>query len=121
VLTIAASIAMLDLPFDAIVLGMGEDGHTASFFPDGDQLTAATDPKTDAIVLPMHARSAGEPRITLTLPALLDSRAIYLHIEGERKREVLETARYVAAANRSYPITAVLRNARTPLQVYWCP
>ncbi|MBN8888056.1 MAG: 6-phosphogluconolactonase [Rudaea sp.] len=119
--TIAASIAMLDLPFDALVLGMGEDGHTASFFPDSDGLANATDPKTDAIVLPIHARSAGEPRITLTLPTILDSRAIYLHIEGERKRSVLETARYVAATNRAYPISAVLRNARAPLQVFWCP
>ena len=118
---ISASIAMLDLPFDALVLGMGEDGHTASFFPDGDQLVDATDPKTDAIVLPMHARSAGEPRITLTLPTILDSRAIYLHVEGERKRDVLETARYVAASNRAYPITAVIRNARAPLKVFWCP
>ena len=118
---IAAGIAMLDLPFDALVLGMGDDGHTASFFPDADNLAAATDPKTDAIVLPIHARSAGEPRITLTLPTIIDSRAIYLHIEGERKRAVLETARYVAASNHAYPITAVIRNARAPLQVYWCP
>jgi len=121
VATIAASIAMLDLPFDALVLGMGDDGHTASFFPDADKLAEATDPKTQSIVLPMHARSAGEPRITLTLPVILDSRAIYLHIEGKQKNEVLETARYVAASNRAYPISAVLRNARTPLKVYWCP
>lgn len=121
VATIAANIALLDLPFDALVLGMGEDGHTASFFPDGDELAAATDPATEAVVLPMHARSAGEPRITLTLPVVLDSHAIYLHIEGERKREVLEAARDVAASNRAYPISAVLRNARAPLKVFWCP
>jgi len=118
--TIAASIAMLDLPFDALILGMGEDGHTASFFPDADHLAEATDPKTDAIVLPINARSAGEPRITLTLPTILASRTIYLHIEGERKREVLETARYVAPTNHAYPIAAVLRNAHAPLKVYWC-
>ena len=118
---VSASIALLDLPFDALVLGMGEDGHTASFFPDADELTEATDPKTRALVLAIHARSAGEPRITLTLPTLLDSHAIYLHIEGERKREVLETARYVAVTNRAFPISAVLRNARAPVQVYWCP
>lgn len=118
---IAARIALLDLPFDALVLGMGEDGHTASFFPAGDHLAEATDPKTDAVVLPMRASAAGEPRITLTLPLILDSRSLYLHIEGERKREVLETARYVAATNRAYPISSVLRNARVPLEVYWCP
>ena len=117
----AAHIVMLDLPFDALVLGMGEDGHTASFFPGGDHLAAATDPPGSALALPMRAPGAGEPRITLTLPAIIDSRAIYLHIEGERKREVLESARYVVATNRAYPISAVLGNARAPVKVYWCP
>ena len=88
---------------------------------DAMELAEATDPHGDALVLPMRAPGAGEPRITLTLPAILDSRAIYLHIEGERKREVLESARYVAATNRAYPISAVLGNAHAPVRVYWCP
>lgn len=116
--TIAASIARLGLPLDALVLGMGEDGHTASFFPGGDHLAAAIDPDTNAVVLPMRAPGAGEPRITLTLPAILRSRAIYLHIEGERKRKVLEAARHAAS---TYPVSTVLRNARAPVKVYWCP
>lgn len=115
---IAAALAALRPPFDALVLGMGDDGHTASFFPGGDHLAAATDPRSDAIVLPMRAQGAGEPRITLTLPAILRSRAIYLHIEGERKRKVLEAARHAAS---TYPVSTVLRNARAPVKVYWCP
>ena len=118
---VSARVAMLDLPFDALVLGMGEDGHTASFFPGGDKLAEATDPNGDALVLPMRAPGAGEPRITLTLPLILDSRAIYLHIEGEHKREVLESARLADAANNAWPVSAVLRNARAPVKVYWCP
>jgi 6-phosphogluconolactonase len=114
-----AAIAKLALPFDALVLGMGEDGHTASFFADGDRFAAAIDPHTSARVASMRAPSAGEPRITLTLPAILASRALYLHIEGERKREVLESARH--ATDGSCPIAAVLRNTRTPIKVYWCP
>lgn len=117
---VSARIGALDRPFDALVLGMGEDGHCASFFPDGDNLAQATDPHTNAIVLPMHARSAGESRITLTLPVVLDSRAIYLHIEGESKRRVLQDANAATESNRSLPISAVLRNARMPLQVFWC-
>ncbi len=116
-----AQVAMLDLPFDALVLGMGEDGHTASFFPGGDNLDKATDTETDALVVSMRASGAEVPRLTLTLPSILDSRALYLHIEGDRKREVLDAARYVAPGNRSYPISAVLRNARAPIDVYWCP
>ncbi len=117
---IAKRIARLDRPFDALVLGMGEDGHCASFFPGGDHLAEATDPHTDALVLPMRAPSAGEPRITLTLPVVLDSRAIYLHIEGERKRRVLQDAANSAESDRTFPISQVLRNARAPLNVYWC-
>ena len=117
---ISARVGALDRPFDALVLGMGEDGHCASFFPDGDNLAQATDPHANAIVLPMHARSAGEPRITLTLPIVLDSRAIYLHIEGESKRRVLKDARGATESDRSLPISAVLRNTRVPLQVFWC-
>jgi 6-phosphogluconolactonase len=118
--SVTTRIVILDLPFDALVLGMGEDGHCASFFPDGDNLAEATNPHTTAIVLPMHAPSAGEPRITLTLPIVLDSRAIYLHIEGERKRRVLQDAASVAESNRAFPITAVLHNTQVPLQVFWC-
>jgi 6-phosphogluconolactonase len=120
-LAVTTRMILLDLPFDALVLGMGEDGHCASFFPDGDNLAEATNPNTDAVVLSMRARSAVEPRITLTLPLVLDSRAIYLHIEGERKRRILQDAQYVAESNRAFPISKVLRYTRTPLKVYWCP
>ena len=46
---------------------MGGDGHTASFFPDADDLARLLDPASTAIVLPVHAASAGEPRLTLSL------------------------------------------------------
>ena len=65
-----ARINALSLPFDAVVLGMGDDGNTASFFPGGDHLAEALDLNGHAPVLPMHAPDAGEPRITLTLPTL---------------------------------------------------
>lgn len=106
----------LALPFDAVVLGMGADGHTASFFPGGDQLEAALDPNLPTGVVPMRAPGAGEPRITLTLATLLTTRQLFLHIEGRDKREVLERALDQAAP---YPIRAVLEHA--PVAVYWCP
>ena len=117
---IAKRIAGLDRPFDALVLGMGEDGHCASFFPGGDHLAQATDPHTGALVLTMRAPGAGEPRVTLTLPLVLDSRVIYLHIEGERKRRVLQDASNAGESDRTFPISQVLRNVRAPLNVYWC-
>jgi 6-phosphogluconolactonase len=109
------------LPFDAVVLGMGDDGHTASFFPGGDHLAEALDLDGRARVLPMRAPGAGEPRITLSLPTLLETRALYLLIAGEKKRDLLADARLGLGAARDYPVRAVLTQQRVPVAVYWCP
>ncbi len=119
--TVRARMASLALPFDAVVLGMGNDGHTASFFPGGDRLPEALDPNNPVHVLPMRAAGAGEPRITFTLSALLDTRALYLHIEGEAKRELLAHARQGVGEAANYPVRAVLTQQRVPVAVYWCP
>lgn len=113
-------LAALPSPFDAVVLGMGNDGHTASFFPGGDRLAEALDPDSVLRVLPMRAPGAGEPRITLTLPPLLAARHLYLHIEGEEKQAVLAQALGGTDAGAGYPVRAVLRHARWPVATYWC-
>jgi 6-phosphogluconolactonase len=114
---VRARVAALKQPFDVIVLGMGSDGHTASFFPGGDRLGEALDPANAALVLPMRAPAAGEPRITFTLPVLLKGRALYLHIQGNDKRELLRQAE---APGSKLPIASVL-HADRPLEIYWCP
>lgn len=119
--TAEARIEALPRPFDVVMLGMGEDGHTASFFPGGDHLAEALDPHGQRHVLPMRAAGAGEPRITLTLPTLLDTRSLYLLITGETKRDLLADARQGQGAARDYPIRAVLTQQRVPVSVYWSP
>jgi 6-phosphogluconolactonase len=106
-------------PFDAVILGMGTDGHTASFFPGGDNLAEALDIVTTKQLVTMKAPAAPETRITFTLPVLLDSTFIALHIEGAEKQKVLETAEK-AGPVRDMPIRAFLR-AREPVILYWCP
>lgn len=106
-------------PLACAILGMGDDGHTASFFPGGDHLEEAIDPEAPLGLLPMHAPDAGEPRITLTLPVLLAADALALHIEGEAKKPVLEKALGEGPATEM-PIRAVLR-ARPALDIFWCP
>jgi 6-phosphogluconolactonase len=121
---LAATTARIDalaLPFDVVVLGMGDDGHTASFFPGGDHLTQALDPDGKARVLSMRAPDAGEPRITLSLPTLLETRALYLLVTGEKKRDLLADARLGLGAAQDYPVRAVLTQTRVPVAVYWCP
>jgi 6-phosphogluconolactonase len=116
-----ARIAALPTPFDVVVLGMGDDGHTASFFPGGDHLAEATDPHGTARVWPMRAPGAGEPRITLSLPALLDTRALYLLLCGEGKRSLLASVGQDAEAAKGYPVRCVVQQDAVPLAVYWSP
>ena len=112
-----ALMAGLPSPFAAIVLGMGNDGHTASFFPGGDTLDAAlSDPGP---TLALRAPGAGEPRITFTLPRLLQTEGLFLHIEGAEKAEVLDKA-LADGPVADMPIRAVLRSG-APVTIYWCP
>jgi 6-phosphogluconolactonase len=114
------AIDALALPFDVVVLGMGTDGHTASFFPGGTALGAVTDPACRQSVMAIEAPGAGEPRLTLTLPRLVEAGLMVLHIEGEQKKAVLAKA-LGAGPEAEMPVRAVLRHAKTPVEIYWAP
>jgi 6-phosphogluconolactonase len=106
-------------PFTAVVLGMGTDGHTASFFPGGDHLAQALAPMRGQNVDTMRAEAAGEPRITLTLPVLLEAGTLALHIEGTAKRQVLDAARHPGPVE-DMPIRAILARDPAP-EIFWSP
>jgi 6-phosphogluconolactonase len=108
----------LPTPFDAVILGMGSDGHTASFFPGGDTLAEAL--TGEGPVLAIRAPGAGEPRVTLVLKRLLETNGLYLHIEGEEKAKVLEAAGADGPVE-DMPIRAILRQSQTPLTIFWSP
>lgn len=111
-----AALAAL-LPFDAVLLGMGEDGHIASLIPGDPGLEVGL--TTDELTRPVP-EGLGKPplaRITLTLRALLEARAIFLLIAGETKRQVVERAQ----AGEDLPVGRLLSQAKAPLRIFWCP
>jgi 6-phosphogluconolactonase len=107
-------------PFDAVILGMGTDGHTASFFPGGDHLTAALDLTVPRRVMTMEAPGAGEARLTLSFSALHDAGLLVVHIEGAEKKSVLDKA-LSGTDEADMPIRAVLERAATTPEIYWAP
>jgi len=106
----------LSWPLDVAILGMGTDGHTASFFPDAANLDALLDPTQTRVLALVEAASAGETRLTLTLPKLTSARFLALHIEGGEKRALIDG---VLAGTQTPPVAAVLAAAPRPVEIYW--
>jgi 6-phosphogluconolactonase len=104
--------------YAAVVLGMGNDGHTASFFPGGDNLGEALGGEGPAVA--MTAPGAAEPRVTQVLRRLLETDGLYLHLEGEEKAATLARA-LADGPIEQMPVRAVLRQPLVPVKVYWAP
>jgi 6-phosphogluconolactonase len=107
------------LPFDAVILGMGEDGHIASLIPGSPVMAHAMDPAGQALTAesPQGFGSPPVPRITLTLSALLQSRGIFLLVAGKAKRQVIAQAE----AGTDLPVRAILNQDRVPVRIFWTP
>ncbi len=114
------AVSEIGTPLDVVILGMGTDGHTASFFPGGNNLTDALDLDLPPRVLTMEAAGAGEPRLTLSFSSMADAGLLIVHIEGAEKKDVLEKA-LAGTEEADMPIRAVLGRAETEVEVYWAP
>ena len=120
--SVAGDIAHRALPLDVAVLGMGEDGHVASLFPDLVRRDVGLSPGGRAPVLAIRTAAAPEPRITLTLSAIFTAPALYLHIEGASKRRVLADALADGVSpGTALPVHAFVTGAPIPPALYWCP
>jgi 6-phosphogluconolactonase len=113
----AAALAAL-MPFDAVMLGMGEDGHIASLIPGDPGLAAGLDRSAPNQLADVPAGLGAPPvaRVTLTVKALLNSRAIFLLISGGAKRLVIDRA----LAGEDLPVRALLQ-PEVPVRVLWSP
>lgn len=108
----------MSTPIDVLILGMGEDGHTASLFPCSEQIQQGLDVSRSEDFIAVQPTTAPNQRMSLTLKALLQSKHIFLHLTGERKREVLDAALAGDDASQM-PIRAVLHNA--DVELVWAP
>lgn len=107
--------------FDIALMGMGDDGHTASWFPRAGGLTEALDLNTASTVVTTHAPQAtGAPdRLTLTRAALRKAHSVVLLITGEPKRRVLKAA--LAGALEDAPVAALFDPAAPAPEILWAP
>ena len=106
--------------FDAVVLGMGLDGHTASLFPGAIGLSAAMSLGSDRAVTRMQPLSAPHARLSLTAARLLDTRALILHVTGEEKLSLLNEVS-CGVDVMQYPVGLFLAQNAPATEVFWAP
>ncbi|MEO0369289.1 MAG: 6-phosphogluconolactonase [Pseudomonadota bacterium] len=109
--------------FDAVVLGMGGDGHTASFFPDAENIETLVTYDSARRLETCESPTTQVARVTWSLSALLDSAFLALHITGKDKRGVLEGALALDNASlpdlAALPIRSVLFQQKLPLHIFY--
>ncbi|MDG0969076.1 MAG: 6-phosphogluconolactonase [Porticoccaceae bacterium] len=104
--------------FTVVILGMGDDGHTASLFPGSDTLSDGLDLNSKKNCLSVTPLDAPHERMSMTLPKLLDSQEIIIHLCGANKMVVLERA--LAGQDRNeLPVRSVLHQTEIPVSIYW--
>lgn len=117
-LNVAASKTLL--PLDVLILGMGEDGHTASLFPCSDEINVGLDESNDAVLLKVQPKTAPHQRISFTFASLITSKNIFLHSCGDAKKTVLTKA-LQGDDPFEMPIRAFLQHPSLNTQIFWAP
>ena len=116
-----ACVATANEPFqqpDVVILGMGDDGHTASLFPDAPELTEGIDRTHAPAYLSLRPAAAPHRRISLNLSALSAARRLFLSIAGPVKRTVFDAAAQ-GGVQPALPVSYVIHQREVPLDVYW--
>ena len=111
------ALQKVKLPFDVIVLGMGDDGHTASLFPCCKELSQAMDPDNQQKCILTKPKNAPYERISLTFSTISKAKNLFLHLRGSSKLRTFELAMTLKDSNKM-PIYAFTEQS---LEIYWCP
>lgn len=104
-------------PIDVLILGMGDDGHTASLFPDSPNLASALDLNNQRRCWPMLAPTVPHQRLSMSRSLLSSAKHTVLSIQGLAKLNTLNTA-LAGDDVAALPIRAFLQPT---LEIYWCP
>ncbi len=93
-----------DLAFDLLILGVGDDGHTASLFPGQPALD-----ETERLVIPVEGPASLEvrKRLTFTFPLINLARSVLVLASGPSKRPVLEAIQAGGPAAERYPVSRI--------------
>lgn len=103
--------------YDVVILGMGLDAHTASIFPEADERDLALARNTKERCLLTDPKTAKHMRITQTLPQLLKTDFLAVHITGEEKWQVLEPILEKPASQ--FPISHFIHQEEAPVSLYY--
>ena len=117
----SVSQALLSMPrFDVVILGMGEDAHTASLFPCSEEIAEGL--KTDQGALITRPTTAPHQRISLSKQRLQNTEYGVVHIVGEKKRSVAEQA-IRSSDELAYPVSAFIGEdtGATGFDCWWAP
>lgn len=115
---IAERIDAIGEKFDVLILGMGEDAHTASLFPCSEQISKGLDLNLGQSMLATRPSTAPYQRMSMSLARLLKSDNVFLHLTGEKKKLVLNDA-LANYTSIEKPIKAVCDN--TNVKLVWAP
>lgn len=104
-------------PFDVLILGMGNDGHTASLFPNNIKLKEAFE-INNRLCICMEPNDAPYKRMSLTKKAILSANNIYLHFEGIEKQNIYK--KVLEGVDRyEMPIASILNQDKKIIEVYY--
>ena len=116
----AAKALQAEGPLDAVLLGMGEDGHICSMFPGSPTLktllTMALEPAVFGVPPGRDGMAPPQERISLNIPYLARARRVVLALTGAKKRAVFEAE---AAGDPAVQPIAALIASGAPLEVLW--